>query len=49
MKGRPERDSNSGLCDSGALRYQLSFQVNWEMFIMWAHDNPQKIYVAVNI
>ena len=49
MKGRPERESNSDVCDSGALLFQFSFQVNWEMVIMWAHDNPQKMYVAVNI
>ena len=28
------------LCDSGAILYQLNYQVNWEKVIMWVYDTP---------
>ena len=28
------------LCDAGAALYQLSYQVNWELFVMWVDDKP---------
>ena len=40
MKGRPERDLNPDLCDAGAVLYELSFQANWELVIMWVYDKP---------
>ena len=30
-KFKPERDSNSDLCDARAVLYQLSCQANWEL------------------
>ena len=37
-KFKLERDSNPDLCDVGAVLFQLSFQVNWKLFIMWGYD-----------
>ena len=37
---KSERDSNPDLCDAGAVLYQLSYQANWELVIMWVYDNP---------
>ena len=39
---RPEkfRDSSPDLCNAGAVLYQLSHQVNWELVIMWNNDKP---------
>ena len=32
----PQRDSNLG--DAGAVLYQLSYQVNWELVVTWVSD-----------
>ena len=29
-----------GLCDASAVLYQLSYQANWELIIMWVNDTP---------
>ena len=40
-KGKPEKNSGLNgirthdLCDTGAVLYQLSYQANWELVIMW--------------
>ena len=36
----PERDSNPGLCDAGAVLYQLTCQANYELKIMWVDCKP---------
>ena len=36
-RGRPEQDSNPDLCDASAVLYQLSYQGNWELVVMWVH------------
>ena len=28
------------LCDACAVLYQLSYQINWELVIMWVNDKP---------
>ena len=28
-------DSNPDLCDSGAVLFQLSYQINWERVVIW--------------
>ena len=33
---RLERD----LCDTGAVLYQLSYQDNWELVILWVRNKP---------
>lgn len=35
---RPEQDSNSELCNAGAVLYQLSYRASWELAVMWVHD-----------
>ena len=45
MNERPEKfcpdwDSNLDLFDAGAVFYQLSYQADWEMVIMWVYDKP---------
>ena len=30
------------LCDAGAVLYQLSYQANWELVILWARNIPVK-------
>ena len=37
-KFRPERDSNPDLCDASAVLYQLSYQANLELAIIWVND-----------
>ena len=32
--------SNPGLCDAGSVLYQLSYQANWELVIMWINEKP---------
>ena len=32
---RPERNPDHSLCDAGAIVYQLSYQANWELVVMW--------------
>ena len=34
---RPEQKLNPDLCDAGAVLYQLSYQANWELVIMWVY------------
>ena len=36
LSERPKRDSNADICDAGAELYELSYQANWELVIMWA-------------
>ena len=36
---RHEQDSNPDLCDASAVLYQLNYQTNWELAIMWVHVN----------
>ena len=33
-----KRNSNPDLCDAGAVLYQLSYQANWELVVMWVDD-----------
>ena len=40
MKERPEQDSNPELCNAGEVLYQLSYQANWELVIMWVYNEP---------
>ena len=40
MKERPEQDSNPDLCSAGVVLYQLSYQANWELVIVWVYDEP---------
>ena len=43
-----ETEKNSGLngirthdlCDTGAVLYQLSYQANWELAILWVRNIP---------
>ena len=42
-KLRSERDSNSDLCDAGAVINHLSHQANRELVIMWVYDKPLDI------
>ena len=30
------------LCDAGAVLYQLSYQANWELVILWVRNIPVK-------
>ena len=39
-KERPEQDSNPDLCDASAVLYQLSYQANLELAIIWVNDKP---------
>ena len=34
------RDSNPNLCDSGAVLFQLSYQVNWERVVIRVDYEP---------
>ena len=36
-KQAPEQDLNPDLCYAGALLYQLSYQANWELGLMWVN------------
>ena len=45
VKERPEKFKprwhlNPDLCNAGAVLYQLSYQANWELVIMWVYDKP---------
>ena len=33
-------ESNLDICDSGAVLFQLSYQANWEQFVMLVGLNP---------
>ena len=43
-KRKPEKNSGLNgiwtydLCDAGAVLYQLSYQANWELVILWIHN-----------
>ena len=37
---RPEWDSNPNLCNACAVLYQLSYQANWKLVIMWVYKKP---------
>ena len=44
-KRKPEKKSglngiriHDRLCDTGAVLYQLSYQANWELVVMWIHN-----------
>ena len=30
------------LCDAGAVLYQLSYQANWQLVILWVRNIPVK-------
>ena len=34
----PLGDSNPKLCNAGAVLYQLSYQANWELVVLWVDD-----------
>ena len=40
MKERLELDLNPEVCDASVVLYQLSYQANWELVIMWVNDEP---------
>ena len=33
-------DSNPGLSDAKTVLHQLSYQVNWELIVMWVDHKP---------
>lgn len=35
----------SNLYDAGALLYQLSYQANWELVIMWVDVSPEMMSI----
>ena len=39
-KFRPEWTLHPGLCDAGAVLYQLRYQGDWELVTMWLNDKP---------
>ena len=39
-KFTPEQDLNPALCDASAVPYQLNYQANWGLVIMWLYDKP---------
>ena len=47
---RPEQDSNPDLCNVSAVLYQLSYQANWELVVMWGDNKPiDDIYIYIYI
>ena len=38
-------DSKPLLCHAGALLHQLSYQVNWELVVMWVDYKPVEVNV----
>ena len=38
-------DSNSDLCDVGAVLFQLNFQANWEQFVLWVDYKPVDVEI----
>ena len=34
------RDLNPDICDAGTELYQLIYQANWELVIIWVDDKP---------
>ena len=41
----PERDSNPDFYDAVAVLYQLSYQANWELVIMWVDVSPEMMSI----
>ena len=47
-KRKPEKNSGLNgirahdLCDAAAVLYQLSYQANWELVILWVRNIPVK-------
>ena len=39
----------SGLCNTGAVLYQLSYQVNWELVMLWGRDIWEKVFCCDTI
>ena len=39
-KQAPGRDSNPDRCDAGPVLYQLNYQANWALVIMWVYRKP---------
>ena len=37
---RPKQDSNPDLSDANSVHYQLSYQANWELVIIWVYYKP---------
>ena len=37
-KSRLERDSYPDLCNAGTELFQLRYQANWELIVVWVHD-----------
>ena len=40
MGSKQKGDLNPDLCDASTVLYQLSYQTNWELVIMWVYDKP---------
>ena len=36
-------ETMTDLCDTSAVLYQLSYQANWELVILWIHDIPVEV------
>lgn len=45
VKERPEWDLNLDLCDTSKVFYQLSYQANWGLAVMWVHHINPNIYM----
>ena len=39
-------DSNPDLCNAGAVLYQLSYQANTELVVMWVNDKLSRHYLS---
>ena len=37
---RPRQELKPDPCVAGAMLYQLSYQANWELVIMWMNNKP---------
>ena len=49
-KLRPEWHSKSDPHNAGAVLYQLSYQANWELIVMWVDYKPldnEHIYIYI--
>ena len=40
MSERLEQDLNSDHCDAAVVLWQLRYQANWELVIIWVYGNP---------
>ena len=45
---RPERHLNPDFCKAGAVLYQLSYQANWELVVMWDDYKPEQVDVEID-